>query len=572
MASDSDFVSSTNIPTTSDPSGLPVQSSDAPQSSQNAQTDNNNSTVPQEASSTLDSEGRPARKRSLVDSSASPGQVTSKSTDSESQPVDSAQPRRLSKRGSLEKKRPGSQGSTRSLKGHNGTDNKQSATEKANSEVRPKKKGVSRLLSILCCTSGEASSSSDEQPSKAARPQPAQGTQSVPMTRLEPGGRENANSDANKANQESRPAPDNTTATSSTPEGSKPASAQPVGAGTVNRATDPPSDSAGGVPGDRTSRLDKPLPVSPATSGAIGGADLTSPQPGNGGQATNQTSQTQTAPMAARQENVISDRTPQQKQTDEDIEMTDVGPSVPLAAADIPGAKDENQPPLSTADRSGPVKVDIPPPPPTSERQLPPQLSENTAVATAPIDDQKCLLPKARPEHVGRKCLVLDLDETLVHSSFKILHQADFTIPVEIEGQYHNVYVIKRPGVDQFMKRVGELYEVVVFTASVSKYGDPLLDQLDIHHVVHHRLFRESCYNHNGNYVKDLSQVGRELKDTIIIDNSPTSYIFHPQHAVPISSWFSDAHDNELLDLIPVLEDLAGDGVQDVSLVLDVGL
>ncbi len=55
---------------------------------------------------------------------------------------------------------------------------------------------------------------------------------------------------------------------------------------------------------------------------------------------------------------------------------------------------------------------------------------------------------------------------------FQILHQADFTIPVEIEGNYHNVYVIKRPGVDQFMKRVGELYEVVVFTASVSKVCD----------------------------------------------------------------------------------------------------
>jgi len=141
------------------------------------------------------------------------------------------------------------------------------------------------------------------------------------------------------------------------------------------------------------------------------------------------------------------------------------------------------------------------------------------------------------------------------------------------------------------MKRVGELYEVVVFTASVSKvcgtlnesekngqiliriqYGDPLLDQLDIHKVIHHRLFRESCYNHQGNYVKDLSQVGRDLKDTIIIDNSPTSYIFHPQHAVPISSWFSDAHDNELLDLIPVLEDLAGPNVRDVSMVLDVAL
>ncbi|KAF4121722.1 hypothetical protein GMORB2_1561 [Geosmithia morbida] len=208
--------------------------------------------------------------------------------------------------------------------------------------------------------------------------------------------------------------------------------------------------------------------------------------------------------------------------------------------------------------------------------------SEDVPMQTAPValpediipDDEppRYLLPEILPEHRGRKCLVLDLDETLVHSSFKILHQADFTIPVEIEGNYHNVYVIKRPGVDEFMKRVGELYEVVVFTASVSKYGDPLLDQLDIHKVVHHRLFRESCYNHQGNYVKDLSQIGRDLKDTIIIDNSPTSYIFHPQHAVPISSWFSDAHDNELLDLIPVLEDLAGPTVADVSLVLDVTL
>ncbi|KAH8813251.1 HAD-like domain-containing protein [Xylogone sp. PMI_703] len=219
-----------------------------------------------------------------------------------------------------------------------------------------------------------------------------------------------------------------------------------------------------------------------------------------------------------------------------------------------------------------PPKIAAQSPQPPSDRSQPTVSSDEPVAPESSGPKQQYLLPPIAPRFRGRKCLVLDLDETLVHSSFKILHQADFTIPVEIEGQYHNVYVIKRPGVDQFMKRVGELYEVVVFTASVSKYGDPLLDQLDIHHVVHHRLFRESCYNHQGNYVKDLSQVGRDLKDTIIIDNSPTSYIFHPQHAVPISSWFSDAHDNELLDLIPVLEDLAGSQVRDVSLVLDVAL
>lgn len=200
---------------------------------------------------------------------------------------------------------------------------------------------------------------------------------------------------------------------------------------------------------------------------------------------------------------------------------------------------------------------------------------ENTTLPDAihlPTDESKWLLGPVPQELKGRKCLVLDLDETLVHSSFKYIHQADFVIPVEIESHYYNVYVIKRPGVDEFMKRVGELYELVVFTASVSKYGDPLLDQLDINHVIHHRLFRESCYNYNGNYIKNLAQLGRPLEDVIIIDNSPGSYILHPQHAVPISSWFSDIHDNELLDMVPFLEDLAKKDVQDVSLVLDMNV
>ncbi|KAF1961965.1 phospho protein phosphatase-like protein [Byssothecium circinans] len=303
---------------------------------------------------------------------------------------------------------------------------------------------------------------------------------------------------------------------------------------------------------------DQPLPPLPDQPGTL---QIASPQI-NVQQPTPGTTPVQPRP-SHEQEQIIHDRTESQEEKDQDIEMKDV----PLAANEV---RHEGEESSDKAQNEIPPKVDLPPPPPLEQRQnaVRDQVSE-TSLAEP---QQKYLLGPLRPEFKGKKCLVLDLDETLVHSSFKMLAQADFTIPVEIEGQYHNVYVIKRPGVDQFMKRVGELYEVVVFTASVSKYGDPLLDQLDIHGVVHHRLFRESCYNHQGNYVKDLSQIGRDLKDTIIIDNSPTSYIFHPQHAVPISSWFSDAHDNELLDLIPVLEDLAGSQVSDVSLVLDVGL
>ncbi|KAK7472625.1 hypothetical protein VKT23_000738 [Stygiomarasmius scandens] len=166
------------------------------------------------------------------------------------------------------------------------------------------------------------------------------------------------------------------------------------------------------------------------------------------------------------------------------------------------------------------------------------------------------LLPPIAPEHVGRKCLVLDLDETLVHSSFKPIPHPDFIVPVEIEYHLHQFHVLKRPGVDLFLKEMGQLYEIVVFTASLSKYADPVLDQLDTSKVVAHRLFRESCFSHKGNYVKDLSQLGRPIADTIILDNSPASYIFHPDNAVPVSSWFNDVHDAELTDLIPFLADL----------------
>ncbi|KAK9761691.1 hypothetical protein K7432_013209 [Basidiobolus ranarum] len=240
------------------------------------------------------------------------------------------------------------------------------------------------------------------------------------------------------------------------------------------------------------------------------------------------------------------------------------------AKAFLNEAQEERRPSVSTA-----VTTKRPEASKASSTNLLPE-KEETAPSTPEVEpvaenpepvEAKFLLGPIAKEHTGRKCLVLDLDETLVHSSFKVVEQADFVIPVEIEGQYHNVYVLKRPGVDEFLKEVGKSFEIVIFTASLAKYADPVLDTLDIHKVVHYRLFRESCYNYGGNYVKDLSQLGRDVRQVMILDNSPASYIFHPTNAVPVSSWFNDPHDTELLDLIPFLEDLKD--VDDVTAVLD---
>jgi RNA polymerase II subunit A small phosphatase-like protein len=170
---------------------------------------------------------------------------------------------------------------------------------------------------------------------------------------------------------------------------------------------------------------------------------------------------------------------------------------------------------------------------------------------------EKHLLPTLRDPERAKICLIIDLDETLVHSVFRPVPNADFIVPVEIDGQVHQIYVTKRPHVDEFLRRVGELYECVLFTASLAKYADPVADLLDPKHIFHSRLFRDSCTYYNGNYIKDLSRLGRDIRKVIIIDNSPLSYLFHQDNAVPVTSWFDDMHDTELLTLIPIFERLA---------------
>jgi len=164
------------------------------------------------------------------------------------------------------------------------------------------------------------------------------------------------------------------------------------------------------------------------------------------------------------------------------------------------------------------------------------------------------LLGPRKPEHRNRKTIVLDLDETLVHSSFKKVPGSDFQVPVEIDNTIHTVYVLKRPYADEFLEMCGRHYEVVLFTASLSKYADPLLDDLDKKRVIDVRLFRQDCVQIGYSYIKDLSQLGRKMSDIMIVDNSPHSYRFQPNNAIPITSWFDDKMDTELKDIIPTLE------------------
>jgi len=161
------------------------------------------------------------------------------------------------------------------------------------------------------------------------------------------------------------------------------------------------------------------------------------------------------------------------------------------------------------------------------------------------------------PPNLKRKTLILDLDETLVHSTIKAVTHHHITVDVLIDGMTCTFYVIKRPHVDLFLKKVAEWFDLIIFTASMQQYADPLIDQLDTSKLVKGRLFRESCLAKEGNFVKDLSLIGQDLATTIIVDNSPIAYSHNKENALPIENWMGDnPQDDALLNLLPFLNGL----------------
>lgn len=130
------------------------------------------------------------------------------------------------------------------------------------------------------------------------------------------------------------------------------------------------------------------------------------------------------------------------------------------------------------------------------------------------------LLPPLGNQHLNKKTLVLDLDETLVHSGFEPFNPSDIVISINLARAKQDIHVLIRPGVAQFLEKMGRHYEIVIFTASIAQYADPVLNILDPNRYCAYRLYREACTSLNGNYVKDLKRLNRDLKNVIIVDVS----------------------------------------------------
>ena len=148
--------------------------------------------------------------------------------------------------------------------------------------------------------------------------------------------------------------------------------------------------------------------------------------------------------------------------------------------------------------------------------------------------------------------LVLDLDETLVH-------YVD-------AGENSNLLV--RPGSRDFLKEMAKYYEIVIFTAALQDYADWAIDIIDDDQVIKHRLYRQHTIPSGHTFLKDLERLGRDLSRTIILDNVADNFKQQTENGVFVKSWYDDAHDTCLVDMMPLLREMVVRQVQDVRVAL----
>ncbi|TGJ84358.1 hypothetical protein E0Z10_g4434 [Xylaria hypoxylon] len=179
------------------------------------------------------------------------------------------------------------------------------------------------------------------------------------------------------------------------------------------------------------------------------------------------------------------------------------------------------------------------------------RLTDVTEYYREPAFDK--LLPDPHPMFERPYTLCISLEDMLVHSEWT---------------REHGWRVAKRPGLDYFLRYLSQYYELVLFTSVPIAMGEPLMRKLDPFQIIVWPLYREATKYKDGEIVKDLSYLNRDLSKVIIIDTKESHVQNQPENAIILPPWKGEKGDKDLVSLIPFLEYIFAMEYKDVREVL----
>ena len=158
------------------------------------------------------------------------------------------------------------------------------------------------------------------------------------------------------------------------------------------------------------------------------------------------------------------------------------------------------------------------------------------------------------------KLLILDLDETLIHSTEKELE-----LPGDLKIDEYNVY--KRPNIDEFVANCATWFDLAVWTAASSSYANEIIELIFPKSVELKFIFTgDRCtrrYDYDlmeAYYIKPLKKVKRRgfsLEKVLIIDDTPETFERNYGNGIQVKRYYGENEDEELILLLKYLKEIA---------------
>lgn len=177
-----------------------------------------------------------------------------------------------------------------------------------------------------------------------------------------------------------------------------------------------------------------------------------------------------------------------------------------------------------------------------------------------------CSLSSAKHRYQGSYCIdglspaqtnpltiCLDLDNTLILSTTRAPPICDFIIKVDGE----DVFVVKRPFLDNFLAEVSKIADIYLFTSAEEEYVNQILEYLDpFDRIFKKKFYRDSCRLINGIYVKDIRICGVDLSKIAIVDDYENSYCLTPYNGIYIKPFVDIVKDCELNRVFMIIKQM----------------